>query len=422
MKLVWFSHFIPFPPRGGHLQRSFNLIRQMSNSYGISLVALNFLGESAKQLRSYSDEMKKYCENVEIWELPHPWRGARWWAELLWSPVFRDPFSCRALFSKEILRRWEQMLRKHSGALLHLDSIDLALYASAANGFRKVLNHHNCESAMAYRRAQRELNPLKRTYLWLQARKLAHLEESICDTFDINVVVSEQDLRLLRANHPSAHIHVVENGVDIHHFRPESVEEEPRSLIFTGSLDWYPNLSAMRFLVREVWPHVRNRFPDARLYLAGKNPPEYVLGWTKEDSNIVVVANPDDMRPWLARAAVYVCPMLEGGGTRLKILDAMAMAKPVVSTTIGCEGLRLKHGENILVADAREEFAHKVVQLIENKELRYQMGSAGRDLVQAEYSWERIGQQLEQAYRCALVPGTCDQSTQERVSGTKGPR
>jgi polysaccharide biosynthesis protein PslH len=411
MKLLWFSHFVPYPPQGGHLQRSFNLIRQMSKSYEIILVALNFLGEPPRQLRSYISEMKKYCESVAIWELPHPWRGLEWWAELLWSPLFQAPFSCRALGSRENLLRWKKTLGEHPGALVHVDSIDLALFAGAANGFRKVLNHHNCESAMAYRRAQREPNPINKAYLWLQARKLAQLERSICNNFDVNTVVSEQDLHLLHARHPSAHIHIVENGVDTDYFIPASSEEEPHSLIFTGSLDWHPNLSAMRLLLQEIWPQIKASLPDARLYLAGKNPPSFLRQRARDDPSIIVVPNPNDMRPLLARAAVYVCPILEGGGTRLKILDAMAMAKPVVSTRIGCEGLRVEHGETIFVADAPQEFADKVTQLLENLKLRHQLGKAGRALVEREYSWERIAQQLEQAYRCALQRGMCEQGT-----------
>jgi glycosyltransferase involved in cell wall biosynthesis len=391
----------------------------MSKSYEIILVALNFLAEPPQQLREHAKELRKYCASVEIWEMPHAWRGVRWWAELLWSPVFRDPFSCRALCSRPLLSQWEHKLALHAGSLLHVDSIDLALFARAANGFRKVLNHHNCESAMAYRWAQREPNPLKKAYLRVQARKLANLENSICANFDVNTVVSEQDLRLLRANHSKAHIHVVENGVDTGYFMPASKQEEPRSLIFSGSLDWQPNLSAIRFLIREVWPYIKTRYPGARLYLAGKNPPASLLRWAEHDSNIAVVANPDDMRPLLARAAVYVCPILEGGGTRLKILDAMAMARPVVSTTIGCEGLRVTHGENILIADAARDFADKVVQLLENKGLRNQLAQAGRALIEREYSWERIAHQLEQAYRCALEPESCDQRAEEQPMGIK---
>jgi len=413
MKLVWFSHFVPFPPRGGNLQRSFNLIRQISSSYEITLVALNFFGEPPERLRSYIEELNQYCESVEIWELPYPWRGIRWWAELLWSPLLDPPLSCHALFSGRTFSRWRQILREHPGALLHFDSIDLALFAGAASSFRKVLNHHNCESAMAYRRARGESNPLKRAYLRVQADKLATLERSLCGDFDMNLAVSEQDMKLLRVNAPGAHIHIVENGVDTQYFIPTSTKQERHSLIFTGSMDWYPNVSGLRFLVREVWPRVKGKFRDARLYVAGKNPPKDVLQWPESDSGIVVVANPDDVRPWIARSVVYVCPILEGGGTRLKILDAMAMAKPVVSTAIGCEGLRVKHGENILVADAPHEFADKVTQLIEDDELRHQLGCASRALVEREYSWERIAHELEQAYRCALEPETCDQRARQ---------
>jgi glycosyltransferase involved in cell wall biosynthesis len=141
----------------------------------------------------------------------------------------------------------------------------------------------------------------------------------------------------------------------------------------------------------------------------------------KHDANVVVVANPNDMRPWLARAAVYVCPILEGGGTRLKILDAMAMARSVVSTTIGCEGLRVTHGENILIADAARDFADSVVQLLENKGLRNKLAQASRALVEREYCWERIAHQLEQAYSCALEPESCDQRAEEQPMGTKCP-
>jgi hypothetical protein len=189
MRLLWFSHFIPFPPRGGNLQRSFHLIRQMSKTYEVSLVALNFLGESRERVQEHSNELKKHCESVEIWELPQPWKGGRWWAKVLSSPMFPEPASCRALCSRQLLARWKDTLATHKESLLHFDSIDLGLFAYAATGFRKVLNHHNCESQLAFRRAESEPNALKKKYLALEAQKLAHLEESICGTFDVNTVV-----------------------------------------------------------------------------------------------------------------------------------------------------------------------------------------------------------------------------------------
>jgi sugar transferase (PEP-CTERM/EpsH1 system associated) len=421
MRLLWFSHIVPYPPQGGNQQRSFNLIRQSSKTFQVDLVAFNQQGYSRDETRDYTRELKKHCSSVEIWDLPHPQRSVRWWLDLLWSPLRREPFTCRAFWSPRLAARWRQTLHDHSGALLHLDSPDLALYATAAGGFRKVMNHHNCESAMAFRRAEVEPNPLKKMYHRIHARKLARLERDVCHEFDVNTVVSELDAEALRAGNARAHIHIVENGTDADYFSPADVREEARSLIFAGSLDWYPNLSAIQFFLRSVWPLLKFPCPDVRLFLAGKNPSDSLLHRAGQDPNITVVSNPADMRPWLARASVFICPILDGGGTRLKILDAMAMAKPVVSTSVGCEGLHVKHGENILVADAPQDMAREILRAFEDGELRKRIAAAGRTLVETRYSWETIGRELTSAHRCALGGGGCEPKKETWASVEKSP-
>jgi len=406
-QLLWFSHLVPYPPTGGALQRSFNLIRQLSRTYQISLVAFNLQGDSGTHLREYSHELKKYCDEVDVWELPVRWRSTRWWTRLLFSPLFPDPYTCRAFWSRDLLVRWRQTLRAHREALLHFDSPDLALFMPAASGFRKVLNHHNCESMMARRRAQQEPNPLKRAYLASLWRKLANLESNMCPRVDVNIVVSEVDARVLRETSPAAHIHVVENGTDSDYFQPLGMPQDPSSLIFVGSLDWYPNISAIQLLVRQIWPLVKARRPEARLYIVGRSPSKSLSRWLTSDPSVNVVANPADVRPWLARATVFVCPIVDGGGTRLKILDALAAGKAVVSTTIGCEGLRVKPGTNILIADSPEDFARETVRVLDSDSLRRELGAAGRSLVETTYAWEIIAGSLEQAYGCALNPDAC---------------
>ena len=381
------------------------------------MVAFNLLGEPNQQLAEYASELKKYCEDLEFWSLPFPWRSARWWAGLACSPVLRHPYGPRTFWSPELGARWEQILRRHPGALVQYDSIDLGLFANTATGFRKVLNHHNCESAMAHRRARREPNPVKKGYLWLQARKIASLEGAVCHLFEVNTAVSELDARRLRRSNPKAHIHLVENGTDVTYFQPTDSSEVPRSLIFSGTLNWYPNISAIQFFVREIWPLIKQQCPDVRLYVAGNKPSDSLCRWLKQDSNIVVVPSPDDIRPWIERSTVFVCPFLDGGGTKLKILDAMAMAKPVVTTTTGCEGLRVTHRENILVADNPRDFAREVICALDNEPLRRQLGTAGRLLVERHYGWELIACQLEQAYQCALTGGSCDREVTEPITG-----
>lgn len=298
---------------------------------------------------------------------------------------------------------------RHRGALVHVDSIDLALYASALQGFAKVLNHHNCESDLALRRAVHETNPAKRAFLRMEAGRLARFEHSLCGCFEVNIVVCEEDRQRLTDANPGGHFHAVENGVDTEHFSPTGTTEEPYTAIFTGTLGWRPNLSAAEYLAKEIWPRVKERCPNARLYLAGKDPPAELFRLARAGTGIEVFADPEDMRPLLARAAVFVCPVLEGGGTRVKILDAMATAKPVISTTVGCEGLRVTPGKDILVADTPREFADVVLDLLKHPERCKRIGEAARTLVEHEYGWERIGRQLQGAYECAAGAGKCIQ-------------
>jgi glycosyltransferase involved in cell wall biosynthesis len=404
MKLVWLSHFIPFPPRGGSRQRSFNLIRHISAKYETHLVALNMQGETQERAAEYASELRKYCAEVEIWDPPYRWRGARWWAQLMLSPLYHHPYGSRALWSPELSRRWEGFLAKHPGALVHFDSIDLALYFPPVAGFRKVLNHHNCESAMAERRAAKEPNPLKRAYLRGQARKLRRLEQETCHQFDVNLTVSELDTQTLQARNPGAHCHVVENGTDTEYFHPSESAPEPNTLIFAGSLDWYPNVAGLQYFIREIWPIFKQKCPGIRLFLAGRNPTPAVVQLAQSDPAIELIADPEDIRPWIWRASVFICPIIDGGGTRLKILDALAMGKPVVSTTVGCEGLRVNHGEQVMVADALEDFASQVLRLLDDDVLRRRLAANGCALVERTYDWDVVGRHLDQAYDSALEP------------------
>jgi glycosyltransferase involved in cell wall biosynthesis len=201
---------------------------------------------------------------------------------------------------------------------------------------------------------------------------------------------------------------LVENGTDTGYYVPAQGPEKPNSLIFAASLSWYPNISALQFFVREIWPSIKQQCPGAHFCVAGQRPSESLRQWLMEDPDIVVVPSPEDIRPWIARAAVFVCPMLDGGGTKLKILDAMAMGKPVVSTSIGCEGLAVSPGKNIQVADTPEDFANSVQNLLEDLPMRQRLAAAGRKLVEDQYSWDVIGSHLEQAYRCVQNRNACE--------------
>ncbi len=399
MRLLWFSHFIPYPPRGGAHQRSYNLLRYVSRRYETTLVAFNLKAHSPDELSVWQAELAKHCARVVFWEMPVKWKSIRWGARLILSPLQRQPYSCHCFWSQAMVVKWRLMLREHQDALVHFDSIDLALFADDAAGYRKVLNHHNCESAMARRRAEQETNPLKRLYLESQARKLARLERATCPLFNVNLAVSEADAALLRTGSPGARFNVVENSTDTDYFSPSSVPSESDSLAFLSSLNWYPNISAIQYFVREIWPIVRAGRQGARLYVVGMKPSRSLAEWLEQDSRITLVDSPPDVRPWMSKSAVLICPMKDGGGTKVKILDAMAMGKAVVSTSLGCEGLEVRHGENVLIADTPEDFAARTLEALQDQALCDRLGAQARSLVERKYNWSVVGAHLEEAYR-----------------------
>lgn len=405
MKLLWLSHFIPYPPRGGAHQRSFNLIRHMSHKAEISLVALNQEGHARDLLSAYESELRKCCGEVIVWELPYRWRGLHWWMRLGLSPLDRYPMGCRGRWSKALGIEWQKILESHRDSVIHFDSIDLALYAPPTKGFKKILNHHNCESAMVKRRAELERNPLKRRLLASETVKIEELERRLCAEFDVNITVSDLDTEHLKSRAPSAQFHVVENGTDTRYFFPSDTPPEPNSLVFAGSLGWYPNLSAIRYFDAEIWPLIRKRRPNVKFYIAGQTPSQGLMSWGQSNPHVTLVPNPEDIRPWIARGAVFVCPIIDGGGTKLKLLDAMAMGKAIVSTGVACEGLSVTNGENILVADTPQDFADKVLNVLENEELRKRLAANGRAMVERTYSWDAVGLHLEQAIQQALGAG-----------------
>jgi glycosyltransferase involved in cell wall biosynthesis len=214
----------------------------------------------------------------------------------------------------------------------------------------------------------------------------------------MNLTVSETDTQELRKSAPTAPCMVVENGTDTGYFHPMPGLVEPNSLIFAGSYKWYPNLSAMKFLRDEIWPLILREAPETKLYLAGLAPPAWLKEWAASDANVTVIDSPEDIRPWIARGAVYVCPIIDGGGTRLKLVDAMAMAKAIVSTAVGCEGLDVRDGVEMLIADDAKTFAAKTLELLRDRDRAEKLSQGGLALVMRRFAWSLIEQRLVKAY------------------------
>ena len=222
-------------------------------------------------------------------------------------------------------------------------------------------------------------------------------ESQVCGCFNMCVGVSAQDRERLVALCPGMAVEVVSNGVDLDYFKPGDAEDE-MSLVFTGSMDWHPNEDAVLYFCHHVLPLIRTEFPEIKFCIVGSNPSERVLGLQRLEG-VVVTGSVEDVRPYISNAAVYVVPLRVGGGTRLKILQALAMRKAVVSTSIGCEGLDLQPEEHLLVADEPQQFAESTIRLVRDRSLRNRLSESGGALVREKYSWDVIVETLDLAYR-----------------------
>jgi glycosyltransferase involved in cell wall biosynthesis len=266
-----------------------------------------------------------------------------------------------------------------------------------SEGTQVVIDEHNIEYELLQRTYQREKSLVRKWYNWWESRQLKPVELERCRRAQEVLVTSKREALLLKPLLPDSVIAVVPNGVDTEVFQVADQEQQlPDRIIFTGSMDYYPNIDAVLHFARECWPLIRLKVPSATWQIVGKDPPLAVRDLAKL-SGISVTGSVPDVKPYLAAATVAIVPVLIGSGTRLKILEAFAMGKAVVSTSLGCEGLGVTSGKHLIVADQPRVFAQSIVDLLQNAEQRTALGNAGRELAETEYSWKQCGDNIIRA-------------------------
>ena len=240
----------------------------------------------------------------------------------------------------------------------------------------KILFTHNVEAQVWARHYKFASNPLVKLACWLESRALQRAERRYVQLADYVLAVSENDRASFARHADPGRISVIPTGVDTEYFQPSPVPEQPDTTVFTGSMDWMPNEDGVAYYVEKILPLIRRQIPEAAFWAVGRRPPRRIQALASDD--VVVTGAVDDIRPFLAKAAVCVVPLRSGSGTRIKIFEAMAMGKAVVSTSSGAEGLPVRHGENIILADDPADFARQVVDLLRDVPRRQRFGHAAR--------------------------------------------
>lgn len=294
--------------------------------------------------------------------------------------------------------KMRKLMQTHQYDLVHLDMLHLADYMDLCGNTPVALIEHNVEHVILDRRADNETRPLHRAYLRYQAAKLKSYEGRACQRAQHVVAVSELDAQQLRDLGPGARVTSVPNGVDTEYFRTSQTPRKPTSLVFVGGFTWFPNLDAITYFCEDILPKLLKTIPDIQLTVIGKQPDTPVAQEIAKHPNVTLAGLVEDIRPDVDAAAAYIVPLRIGGGTRLKILDALSMSKAIISTSVGCEGLDVEDGKTIVIADTPDAFVQAIVKVLADPAWADTIGRQGRQLVESRYDWAAVAKTLMAVY------------------------
>jgi glycosyltransferase involved in cell wall biosynthesis len=397
-KLLFICQVLPYPPDGGVLIRSYHTLRILSEVFDVTGVFFIRAGvrSTAQSVEGAAHALGKLAE-IRCFPIPQEVSRARWGWDHIRSVASLGVYTRFVYASAPAHRYVASLLAGRPFDMAHLDSLDLSSFLPLLRGIPVAVAHHNIESELLRRRARIERSPLRGRYLRLQAALMRREEATWAPRVALNVTVSDHDAATLSAIAPQARISVFPNGVDTDMFRPSPSDPEPGSIVFVGGATWFPNRDALEYFLGEILPLIRARRPDAAVTWVGR-----LLEGDRERLQNIRGVNftgyVDDIRPAVLDAACYVVPLRVGGGTRLKILDAWAMGKAVVSTPEGCEGLTAEDGTNILIRATPAAFADAVCQVLDDRLLARRLGAAARHTAETLYGWRTIGTGMQDRY------------------------
>ena len=393
MKILFLAPKIPWPATDGSRIALYELIRHLT-ARGHQAAFLGFGNQGA------ADEFRTRAGLLWAKAIPHDTSTHYLNAALaLLSPT---PYTASKYKSGEMNAAVREAFHEERFDLVHLEGTHMAHYLGLAQslGVQAVLRLQNVEWLVHARYARTAAFPLN-LYVRIQAQRMRAFEIRACRQADLCVAITQEDAERILQLVPDASVAVSPAGVDLERYYPQPMSEEPGTLVFVGALDWPPNADAIRWFRTKVWPRVTQEEPTAQWIVVGKSPPADILHWPEEDRNIQVTGFVDDVRPYLHRASVVIVPLRSGGGMRLKILEAMAAGKTVVSTPVGAEGISARNGEEIILAGPDRSYGVEVVRLLRQPTERKRIGKAARAWAEG-YGWSGIAADLERVYQALL--------------------
>lgn len=384
MKLLFFANRIPYPPYRGDKLKIYNLARQLSGKHELHL--LTFV--QTKEEYAYRAELEKVFKKVHLVYLPK-WRSALNCLTALWD---RRPLQLLYFRSKVMARKLDEVLKNDTFDAIHVQHLRLSPYLSERNDLPRILDMPDAFSLYWERRRKAQKNPLLKAFETIEQKRVFRAEK-IMAKYDLSLVCSAEDLQYLQNKHHIDNLRLLPNGVDLETFSAHNHDYiHSHTLLFTGNMDYAPNVDAVCYFVESIFPIIKKEFPSVKFVIAGQRPVKKVLALASDD--VVITGFVKNLAAVYNEASVVVAPLRFGAGTQNKVLEGMAMGVPVVCSNIGFKGLGINSGDGAIMQTEPNAFADSVIGLLKSETLRKQVGEKGKEVVSENFGWQAIAERL----------------------------
>ena len=407
MKILWVKAGGLVPPNIGGKIRSYSIVKELAKTHEVTL--FNFYAAHSDDVHSALEPMFHQVVNLPLPIATN--RGLGELASFARNLFSSSPHTVSKYCRPEVKARMRELLASEKFDVIICDFVVAAAAIPWEVGCPKVIFTHNVEALIWKRHFEVSRNPVWKMASWGEYQKMMRFEKHFLNKAEHVLTVSEADRAFFSDFVERSKMTVISTGVDTDYFRPDNENERPNSLVFTGSMDWMPNEDGVLYFMRSILPLIRREIPEVSFTIVGRKPSEKLRSAAASESGVQVTGTVDDIRPYVRDGSVYVVPLRIGSGTRLKIFEAMAMGKAIVSTTLGAEGLPIRDEVDISIADSPEEFSRKVCALLGDAGERRRLGSAARQLVEQHYSWSSVAAEFDEVLR-RVAPSSSARETE----------